>query len=144
MATSFTPIYGTSSQIKRQLSRMEAGQFIVATDVGKIYLDVSSNKRILVGQTKSVEDLIKGTFVADGWKEAEDDGYVFQTITNSKVTGKHPLIIDLIVSSDIDVGTDEQNEWAKISRIVAGAGTITAYCYDTEPKISLNFQAKEV
>ena len=138
---SFSPFFGK----KKDLVRVEQkdGQFIVTTDDPKIYLD-AEGKRILIAQGKSSNDIIMGTFYVTNWSYNEKTGIYSQSITAQSVTGDYPLIVDLIISSDSDDGVLEQNDWGKITKIVAEEGKIIGYCYDSQPTIDLSFQAKEV
>jgi hypothetical protein len=50
-------------------------------------------------------------------------------------------MIDVKISSDPYTGLEEQEQWSKITRVVAGEGAITAYCYDSQPSMDLTFRA---
>ena len=136
------PRLGTSAGLKTL--KYVKGQFICTTDNKKIYIDAPNGNRILIAEAKSNLDLITGTFIQSEWQYQDSSDTWVQTVQNENVSGNYPLIIDLVVTLDSELGATEQDEWSKITRIVTEYGKIIAYCYGNQPNVDLNFQAKEV
>ena len=137
----FTPSFGKQADLYKM--QVKTGQFIITTDDGKIYLD-AFNQRNLVGEAKNAKNLIEGVFYAENWEYDEDSESYFQIVPNTKVSGDYPLMIDVKISTNPYTGLEEQEQWFKITRVVAGEGAITAYCYDSQPSMDLTFRAQEV
>lgn len=137
----FIPQVGVSNRLNSLQTK--DGQFIITTDDSKIYLDMDG-KRQLIAEAKNNKNIIRGTFYLINWQYDSKNSIYYQTIEHSSISGNYPLMIDLVVSSSQQIGATEQDEWGKITRIVAGEGTLTAYCYSSQPFIDLNFQGKEV
>lgn len=138
----FAPSFGKKADLYK-MQEIRTGQFIITVDDGKIYLD-AFGKRNLIGEAKNTKNLIYGTFYVTQWEYDAESGSYFQTVQNNKVSGDFPLMIDVVISNNVDIGVQEQNSWSKITKIVAENGAITAYCYDSQPDIDLNFRGQEV
>lgn len=81
-----------------------------------------------------------GTFSVDGWSTSAP---YTQTVSVKGLKADVPAIIDVIVSDNLTVGLAETNAWSKITKVVTDVNTVTAYCYDGLPSVTLNFTVKE-
>lgn len=137
----FSPKIGSQTNLEN-LSVKE-GQFIVTTDDSKIYVDIDGQRK-LVGEAKNVNNLLKATFNPNDWERDDQKEYYFQTIEVLGVSGKYPLVVDLIPTTDEPLTAQgELKDWAKMISIQADKNSITAYCYNI-PSSVLNIQLQEV
>lgn len=137
----FSPKIG--SQINLENLSVKDGQFIVTIDDSKIYVDIDGQRK-LVGEAKNSKNLLKATFNPNDWERDDQKEYYFQTIEVLGVSGKYPLIVDLIPTTDEPLTAQrELKDWAKMISIQADKGSITAYCYNI-PSTILNIQLQEV
>ena len=67
-----------------------------------------------------------------------------QVITVSGITAAHTPIIDIVPSTTMATAKTQLKEWAKVNRIVTGAGQITVTCYGSKPTVAIPIQIKGV
>ena len=137
----FSPAFGKEQDLNK--ISVKDGQLIITHDTGKIYLDYSGARK-LVGESKNNNNFQTGTFFVSSWQYDDTDEIFYQSVPMTKVSGDYPLLVDLVISSDPYTGIQEDNEWGKITRIVANEGAIVGYCYGQPPGIDLNFKVKEI
>lgn len=81
-------------------------------------------------------------FPATGWSSSAP---YTQAVSVSGVQASDNPFVDVDMSAaTTDTAADLLEGWACIGRIVAGAGTLTAYCYDEAPAVDLNVMVKVV
>ena len=137
----FSPKIG--SQINLENLSVKDGQFIITTDDSKIYVDIDGQRK-LVGEAKNVNNLLKATLNQNDWIRDDDKEYYYQTVEVLGISGKYPLMVDLIVTTDESLTAQrELKDWAKMVSIQAERNSITAYCYNI-PSGVLNIQLQEV
>lgn len=61
-----------------------------------------------------------------------------KTISLTDMIDTYVPVLDIIYSSNIETAKSETEEFAKISKIESGAGTVTLTCFEEKPTISLN------
>lgn len=137
----FSPKIG--SQANLESLSVKDGQFIITTDDSKIYVDIDGQRK-LVGDAKNVNNLLKATFNPSNWERDDQKEYYFQTVEVLGVSGKYPLVVDLIPTTDEPLTAQrELKDWAKMISVQAKKNSITAYCYNV-PSSVLNIQMQEV
>ena len=75
------------------------------------------------------------TLTVNGW--VGNDAPYTQTVNVTGVLSTDQAIVDLSVSSTVATGLDEIDDWALISKIETGAGTMTFTCYEDKPTTEL-------
>lgn len=137
----FQPAFGKAEDLGKVT--VKDGQFICTIDDSKIYVDYNGTRR-LVGVGNNQNNISRGTFAMINWVYDEDNEIYIQEVAMPKVTGNHALLVDLVVSSSPDVGIEEDNEWGKVTKIMADEGKVIGYCYGSQPNIDLSFQVREI
>ena len=67
-----------------------------------------------------------------------------QTISVDGILSTDNPIIDVTLSDDTAFSKTILEAWRNVSRIVTSDGTITVYCYDSAPTVSIPIQLKVV
>jgi hypothetical protein len=67
-----------------------------------------------------------------------------QTVNVTGVLATDKAWVDLSVSSTVSTGLDEIDDWALISKIESGNGTLTFSCYEDKPTVALTANVKVV
>ena len=78
------------------------------------------------------------TLTAAGW--AGTAAPYTQTVTVSGVTAALTPVADVVLSGDAAADKLILEGWGKVSRMVTGAGNVTATCYEDKPGVSLPVQ----
>ena len=76
------------------------------------------------------------TLTAAGWAGTPAK----QTVTVSGVTAALTPVADVVLSGDAAADKLILEGWGKVSRMVTGAGNVTATCYEEKPGVSLPVQ----
>ena len=76
------------------------------------------------------------TLTAAGWAGTPAK----QTVTVSGVTAALTPVADVVLSGDAAADKLILEGWGKVSRMVTGAGNVTATCYEDKPGVSLPVQ----
>lgn len=82
------------------------------------------------------------SLTVNGWSGSSAPYSQSKSVTGILSTDK--AICDLSVSSTVSTGLDQIDDWALISRIVSGNGTLTFYCYEDKPTVALTVNVKVV
>lgn len=82
------------------------------------------------------------TLAANGWTGASAP--YTQTVNVASILATDRAYVDLSVSSTTATGIDEIENWAYISKVESGAGTLTFTCYEDKPDIDLNVNVQVV
>lgn len=82
------------------------------------------------------------TLTVAGWTGAAAP--YTQTVNVTNVLSTDKAWCDLSVSSTVATGIDEIDDWALISKIESGAGTLTFSCYEDKPTTELTVNVKVV
>lgn len=67
-----------------------------------------------------------------------------QTISVNGLLSTDNPIIDVVLSDDTESSKTILENWSNVSRIVTNDESITIYCYDTKPTVSIPIQLKIV
>ena len=137
---------------RKTLEQMNAidivdGQIFFLTDTQEIYIDVANSegtveRKLISNYFSGVEptELKTGTLTLANW----DNSTKTQNISIEGLTAESVLIIGLNVSDNVEVASQEQQEWTKIVKAETSANSITFSCLEELPLIDLNFIAKEI
>lgn len=82
------------------------------------------------------------TLAANGWTGASAP--YTQTVNVANILATDRAYVDLSVSSTTATGIDEIENWAYISKVESGTGTLTFTCYEDKPDIDLNVNVQVV
>lgn len=82
------------------------------------------------------------TLAANGWTGASAP--YTQTVNVASIQSTDRASVDLSVSSTTATGIDEIENWAYISKVESGTGTLTFTCYEDKPDIDLNVNVQVV
>ena len=82
------------------------------------------------------------TLTVAGWTGASAP--YTQTVNVANILSTDKAWCDLSVSSTVATGLDEIDDWALVSKIESGAGTLTFKCYEEKPTTELNVNVKVV
>ena len=86
--------------------------------------------------------LLSATLTAAGWSATAP---YTQTVAVAGVLAADNPIVDLNMSgATVDTASALQENWACVGRLAAGAGTLTAYCYEEKPEVDLPMTIKAV
>ncbi len=77
------------------------------------------------------------TLSANGW--SSEKPYT-QTVPVEGITSGSSPIVDIVISENTETGIKESDAFACITRISAGDGNITAYCYTDKPEVDINLK----
>lgn len=67
-----------------------------------------------------------------------------QTVSVAGILATDNPVIDLVLTSDVAASKLILKEWANVSRISTNNGSITVYCYENKPSVSIPIQLKAV
>ena len=67
-----------------------------------------------------------------------------QTISINGLLSTDNPIVDVVLSDDTESSKTILGNWSHVSRIVTNDRSITVYCYDTKPTVSIPIQLKVV
>lgn len=67
-----------------------------------------------------------------------------QTVNVANILSTDRAWVDLSVSSTVSTGLDQIDDWALISKIESGDGTLTFSCYEDKPTVELTANVKVV
>lgn len=110
----FTPIYGPSNSVESY--NKEAGQLFFETDTGKIYLDIDSENRKLMGGSSSGASLYYTSQGADNDKIEESEEYVgYYILDANKLELDEEIVLDI---DDLIIGAD--GAFYRIAGIIPG------------------------
>ena len=82
------------------------------------------------------------TLAANGWMGASAP--YTQTVNVASIQSTDHAYVDLAVSSTTATGIDEIENWAYISKVESGTGTLTFTCYEDKPEIDLTVNVQVV
>ena len=106
---------------------------------------VSGLTRVYVGTSNGYKDLATtitySVTIGTTWSGS---GPYTQTISVDGILSTDNPIIDVILSDDTTFSKTVLEAWSNVSRIVTSDGTITVYCYDIAPIVSIPIQLKVV
>ena len=108
------------------------------------YTTTEKNKLggIATGATANTVIDTSCTLTAAGWTGSAAP--YTQTVNVTGVLATDKPVIDIEVSSTVQTGLDEIEQYSYISKAVAGAGSITFSCYEDKPDIALTVSVKVV
>lgn len=107
-------------------------------EISDISFDVMNGIEII----QSSSDDRSATLLAEDWV-GESAPYT-QEISVLGITEDVVPLIGLVVSNDVETGTEEKKEWGYITNATSGINTITFSCYQDKPTIDLNISIKVV
>lgn len=67
-----------------------------------------------------------------------------QTITVNGLTSSLNPVIDVVISSTVQTGLEEQKQWGYITKATTGTNSLTLSCYENKPTIDLNIMIEVV
>lgn len=115
------------------------GQAVAKVDnkIGEKYTTAEKTKLAGVQDNATANEVIDTfvTLTVGGW--VGNDAPYTQTVNVTGVLSTDQAIVDLSVSSTVATGLDEIDDWALISKIETGAGTMTFTCYEDKPTTEL-------
>ena len=110
----------------------------VVTNDGTVTTDIMDG---ITSHTTTKTDLTC-TALAANWTGSEAP--YTQTVTVNGITAALNPIIDIIISSTVETGLEEQKQYGYITRAITNENSITFYCYKTKPTIDLNIMVEVV
>ena len=94
-------------------------------------------------QSKAATLMMAVELPASGW--SDQGGIYVQTVNVSGVLATDSPIVDVDMSGATSETYVELAEcWGYVGRVVAGAGSITAYCYENAPTVDMAVVLKVV
>ena len=108
-------------------------------------LIVSGTTKVFAGTSNGYKDLASTiTYNATIGTSWSGSGPYTQNIVISGILSTDNPIMDVVLSSNATTSKNILSAWANVSRIVTNNGSITVYCYDTKPTVSIPIQLKVV
>ena len=100
----------------------------------------ASTKALVDGlATKAAVTTLSAT-IGTTWTEDQTDHYFSQTVNVTGLLATDTPTIDIVLSDTISTAKSQLEAWACVSRITTANGSMTIYCYDTAPEVSMNVQ----
>lgn len=106
---------------------------------------VSGLTKVYVGTSNGYKDLATTiTYNATIGTSWSGSGPYTQTVSVNGLLSTDNPIVDVVLSDNSVSSKAVIEAWSKVSRIVTNNGSITVYCYDSAPTISIPVQLKVV
>lgn len=106
---------------------------------------VSGTTKVYVGTANGYKEMASTiTYNATIGTSWSGSGPYTQTLPVSGILSSDNPIIDVVLSDDTASSKTILKNWSNVSRIVTNNGSITVYCYDTKPTVSIPIQLKIV
>lgn len=99
-----------------------------------------ASTKALVDGLKTKAEVKKFTAtIGTSWTRGENNEYI-QEIVVDGILETDTLIIDLILSDDVETAKSQIEGWSNVSRVTTENGKIKVYCYDTAPNTEIPIQ----